>query len=466
MKKILMAAVAVSALSAGAASAATISNTTQISGRTIAGTAAGTFDPYTIANELNVATPPTADATIVVSPTTNTTIGQGQYVLTYNITGGTFTTTSINSGSLGLVTNTALGANIVTPSSVVSSVNTVNANTVSFNVTIASGEFLTTATLTDVLKLGSARATVAVNGSITTAAGNAVDGGTIASQNLIDYRSGYKFAATANNGVLTLASSYKAFTVGANATSFAVGSAMGFALNTGTDARDIVMKTAGTTGAAAAVADLLTPVLTLTGDVASFDPTVGAQAPDTTTTNVFTLSSLTAIRAGSETVNLSQHVSPAIVVAGNPSSYAITPVVTMAAGYTAPAFATTALGSVSLEGTNFYAAWVGDGTNGINYTIRLGNRAATAVTGITVTALNSLNAVSTATCTVGTLPASGELLITSAALKTCFGSFGRADLRITAQATSTTMTAKLRSSSAGVVNEQSLGGGTVSASAQ
>ena len=39
-------------------------------------------------------------------------------------------------------------------------------------------------------------------------------------------------------------------------------------------------------------------------------------------------------------------------------------------------------------------------------------------------------------------------------------SFGRADLRITAQVSSSSLTAKMRSVAAGVVNEQSLGGGS------
>jgi len=457
MKKILMTAVAVTALSVGAASAATISNSTTVGTKTMtpSGAAGGTaFDAYTIANELNVATPPTAAGVIKLAPTTATTVGSGNYVVTFNITGGTFTTTGVTVGNLALT-----GA----ATSTVTSVNSVNANSIAFNVTVAAGEFVTSFDLTNTLKLGSARDSVAVTGKIDTQAGAQVDGGLSASKTIIDYRTGYKVAATAVATELTLASAYKKFT-GA-VTTFNIGTGLAFAENVGATTSDRVYST--TTGTFVVPADLTAATLTLAGDISAFDPTVNAVAPDALTTNVFTAAAgsgtLGLLQAGGVNVTLSQKATP---VAGNASTYSITPVVTMGAGYTAPTFSAVALGAVTLEGTNFYAAWVGDGTNGINYTIRLGNRAATAVTGITVTVLNSLNTPTATTCNVGTLPASGELLISSTVLNTCFGAFGRADLRITAQAVSTTMTAKMRSVSANVVNEQSLGAGSVAASAQ
>ena len=459
MKKILMAAAAVTALTAGSASAATVSPLSKVGGKflTPTGVTGTTFDAYTIANELNVApTAPTADATIVIAPTSNTTIGAGQYVLTYNITGGTFTTTSVSSAasSITLKANNSSGTDIASPSSQVTSVAMVNANTVAFNITVASGEFLTNVSLINTLKLGQSRTAVAIDGNLTTAGGSSVDGGAIASKTIIDYRAGYKFSATAADATLTLKSGYKKFTVGTDASSFDIGTGIGFAINSNAATDNVYIKTDGTT---AQTSDLLTPAVTLTGDVSAFDPTVGSQAPDTGTTNVFTLTSLTAIRGATEKVTLTQRTTPLV---GNASAYSITPTVTMASGYTAPTFANTPIGTVSLEGTNFYAAWVGDGTNGITYSIRLGNRSATAVSAVTVAVLNSLNPATVATCNMGAVPASGELLITSASLKTCFGSFGRADLRITAQVSSSSLTAKMRSVAAGVVNEQSLGGGS------
>jgi len=450
MKKILMAAVAASALSAGAASAATISNTSTVSGRDLAPAVGTAVDSYTLASEIVTTAATTATSVLVISPTDATTISAGNYIVTYNITGGTFTTAGVTTASLAVN-----GANVV------SSVNTVSASSISFNVTVGAGLYLTSATLTNAIKLGVAKSDVSISGSITTADGANVDGGAIAAKKIIDYRPAFVFDGTAVNRTLTIASGFEEFSVGATAN---IGTGIGFDVNTGADADDIVMISADAVGVAAATTDLTAAVLTLTGDVSSFDPDANGTAPDTDTTNVFTLAAgdLADLQAQTLTVGLSQQ-DP--IVAGNASDYSLGVEVEMGAGYTAPTFDAIDLGSVALEGTNFFAAWVGDGTNGITYTIRLGNRTATAVTGVSVALLNSLNATTETTCAVGTLPASGELLITSASLKACFGSFGRGDLRITVQAADTGVTAKMRSVSAGVVNEQSLGGGTTTAQA-
>jgi len=470
MKKILMTAVAVSALSAGAASAATISNSTTIAGRTLVPTGneavPATTNPLTLATEQNVGAAPGLQATsaIVITPTANS-VGQGSYVITYNLTGGTFTTAGVAAGaggSLTLVTSAGVGS-----ASTVASLNTVNSTSISFNVTIAAGEFLTSASFANALNLGTTRANVAVDGSITTATGNPVDGGAIPAKTLIDYRTGYKFTATpaVANTQLSLASGYKKFGsaaagAGADTTSASLGT-VAFGAATGGDTSDkVYILTNSTTTTQTAVGDLTGSVLTLAGDLSAWAPTVAAAAPDTGTTNVFTA---TPTALGTATVSLAQKAVP---VAGNASTYSISPVVTMAAGFTAPTFTSKALASVTLEGTNFYAAWVGDGTNGIAYTIRLGNRTSTAATGVVVTVLNSTATPAATSCALGSVPASGELLITSATLKACLGAFGRADLRITVQASPTSMTAKLRSASAGVVNEQSLGGGTAAAQAE
>jgi hypothetical protein len=453
MKKILMAAVAVSALSVGVANAATISNTSTVSGRNLAPAAGTAVDSYTLASEIVTTATTTATAELVISPTTATTISAGNYIVTYNITGGTFTTSPVTTGSL--VINVAAG-------NVVSSVNTVSATSISFNVTVGAGQYLTSATLTNAIKLGVAKPDVSISGSITTADGASVDGGAIAAKKIIDYRPAFVFDGTAVDNELTIASGFEEFAGGVASTN--IGTAIGFDVNTGADADDIVMISAGAVGVPAATTDLTAAVLTLTGDVSAFDADANGTAPDADTTNVFTLGAgdLADLQAQILTVGLSQQ---ATAVAGNASDYSLGVEVEMGAGYTAPTFASIPLGSVALEGTNFYAAWVGDGTNGINYSIRLGNRAAAAVTGVSVALLNSLNETTETTCVVGTLPASGELLITSASLNACFGNFGRADLRITVQASDSSVTAKMRSVSAGVVNEQSLGGGTTTAQA-
>ena len=451
MKKILMAAVAVTALTAGVANAATISNTSTVSGRDLAPVTGTAVDSYTLASEIVTTAASTATAELVISPTTATTISAGNYIVTYNITGGTFTTSGVTTGSL--VINVAAG-------NVVSSVNTVSATSISFNVTVGAGQYLTSATLTNAIKLGVAKPDVSISGSITTADGASVDGGAIAAKKIIDYRPAFVFDGTAVDRTLTIASGFEEFSVGTSAN---IGTGIGFDVNTGADASDIVMISAGAAGVAAATTDLTAAVLTLTGDVSAFDADANGTAPDADTTNVFTLAGadLTAIQGQTLTVGLSQQ---ATAVAGNASDYSLGVEVEMGAGYTAPTFASIPLSSVALEGTNFFAAWVGDGTNGINYSIRLGNRTAAAVTGVSVALLNSLNETTETTCVVGTLPASGELLITSAKLLACFGAFGRSDVRLTIQGNASDMVAKLRITSPdGSASDTALGTGVADA---
>jgi len=99
MKKILMAAVAVSVMSAGAVSAATISTSTTIGmtgsapsyagGTSILRTGGG-YEPYTIANEVNIDANSAVKSKIVISPSSATAIAAGTYLITYNVTGGTY----------------------------------------------------------------------------------------------------------------------------------------------------------------------------------------------------------------------------------------------------------------------------------------------------------------------------------------------------------------------------------------
>ena len=79
--------------------------------------------------------------------------------------------------------------------------------------------------------------------------------------------------------------------------------------------------------------------------------------------------------------------------------------------------------------------------------------------------MNATGTVTTTSCTLGEIAASSDLVITSSDLKGCFGAFGRGDLRITVQTTSSNVTAKMRSTDAYGTVEQSLGGGTSVASA-
>jgi len=148
---------------------------------------------------------------------------------------------------------------------------------------------------------------------------------------------------------------------------------------------------------------------------------------------------------------------------------------TLATGYTAVSYSTKTLGKLTYEGTSIYAPWVGDGTNGISYTIRLSNSSATAIPFVQAlltspyTTGTSGTVASTANCSVGTVPAAGELLVSSATLQACFGNFKRADvtLIVGSAAAPAATTAKMRATAVnGTVSEVTLGTGAAAAALQ
>ena len=124
--------------------------------------------------------------------------------------------------------------------------------------------------------------------------------------------------------------------------------------------------------------------------------------------------------------------------------------------------------SVTLEGTNYTAPWVGGSQSSANTSIRLSNSGV--VTGAVTLQLgapvyNDGTTAGATTCTSATLSklasiaANSELVISNADLTTCFGDFKRGDVTITVQASSDSLTAKARNvnSGTGVVSEISLG---------
>ena len=484
MKKILMAAVAVSVISASAASAATISTTSKIGtaagyasgGATIANSVSG-YEPYSLANEVTLTAASKVYTILDVAPSSGTAIGAGQYLVTYTVSGGTF------DNAVGATTDLTPA---FTGTGTVNSVSVNSPTTYSFVVTVNAASFVTGLTLKVPVLLGTARAPVVVSGSITTLAGAvAVDGGAIPAVTVVDYRNGLTFGATPASPVLSLAAGFKAFLnpvlaspANADVLTRQIGTAVGFAKTSSlTVGSDKVYSDTLATEMATTV--ITSAVLTVAGDLSALDAKIAdaagtagvlgadviATAPGVITTPAASLQ-LGYLQGKTASISLAEK---ATALAASAGSYSITPVVAVSAGLTAPTFASTALGSVSLEGTNFIASWVGDNSNGINYSIRLGNKSASAISSVTVALLNpyttgtSGSVASTATCSVGPLPASGELVITSATLTGCFGAFKRSDVRITIQGLSSVLTAKMRTVAAGVVTEQTLGNGVVDA---
>jgi len=476
MKKILMAAVAVTALTAGSANAAkfSLANTrlgtdnTYALGITALSSTVDVPEAFTIANEYTPSSSTIVYNKIVVSPTTASAIGQGNYVVTFNLTGGEFSSPST------IDTTFLTGVGAVAPLAgtdvTVTSMGATSATSVSFNVTVNTGKFVGALTFNAPVLTGTARTPISMTGSITTG-GSAVDGGTIASIPLIDYRNGYSFTATKAATVkLSIASGFKKFGSGSvDATSAGLGTVVGFVTTNGTglaangyQVSDYVFKNTSTdtTGAAPtnliAVADISSIVATVAGDFSSFDPYIGtlqqtslpAAVNGVMTLDAANLATFKAVPP-TGTVGLKQK---ATAVAGNAASYTIAavPTITGLAGSVGVVYPAKALASTVLEGTNIYAAWVGDGSNGFNYTIRLGNLSPSAISSVKAYLLNPVNTgtsgtvASTATCEVGPIPALKEVLVTSAKLTECFGAFQRADVRLTIQTDQANLTAKLR----------------------
>jgi len=476
MKKILMAAVAVTALTAGSANAAKLSLTESFMGLTNAYAGTGinllaadgvSNEPFTLANEYTTSASTTVYGKLVMTPTggsSASSIGQGTYVVTFTLTGGKFASPEL----FDITTNfiNAEGNGGVAGDITINSVSSASDTTVAYNITVASGKFLGKVKLNAPILTGTTQSMITAAGSLTTG-GLAVDGGSVPSITLLDYRNGYAFGVTkATSPVkLSILSGFKKFGTGTvDATSANLATAVGFVTTNGLgvatngyQTSDYVYKATTTTGGGnnkVDTADITSIVATVAGDFSSFDPYIGSlkQVSDAgAATGVFTLdaTNLGQFKGSTGTVGLKQKAVP---VAGGAASYTIAavPTITGLAGTLGVTYPAKALASTGLEGTNIYAAWIGDGTNGYKHTIRLGNLSASQISSVKAYLLNPITTgttgtvAATATCEVGPILPLGELLVTSAMLKTCFGAFTRADVRLTIQTDQTNLTAKLR----------------------
>lgn len=479
MKKILMAAAAVTALTAGTAGAITIDKTTTMGITSGAGainltptvvTGGPTTEPYTLANEITTPASTSVKATLVANLTANL-VASKTYLVTYTVTNGTFDNPSTGTIAAGDIQQAATAG--ATPAAFgTSTLGTTTTTSQQF--IVSPGGTLTPIQLiwaTKGIKPTSAKLPVSVNVSIADYSSPTIniDGGTSASVTVIDFRDGVSFKVAAKDQKLSIASGFKKFVVSgaADAAYGELANTMGTAIagpavaNVTTDKiyKDGI-------GGALTTTDVATAVLTIGGDLSKLDGRLGsAQLADTGTTNVFTAdaTNLSAFQGTTATFGL---VGKATALVGAEGSYTVTPVVTLSSGLTAPTFAATKIGSVSFDGTSLYLPWVSDGSNGTNNVIRIGNKSATAaVTSVKASLLNptvtgtSGTVASTATCELGTIAAAGELTINSAALTTCFGAFKRSDVRLTVQGAEANLTLKMRSSTAGITTENIVGSG-------
>jgi len=414
------------------------------------------------------------------------TVAPGTYKVTWNITGGTFGTVTSVAGIDGA------GAQVCTLST---------SSTTSVVALCTSTGNVTSFTLTVPIATGTAKASVVVSGNLTNTSDVAVDGGAITGVTVIDYRAGLKTQATAYNAKLNISGGFKKFagtaSGGVAATAidnFEIAGGVGFVANDdpnvlGGSYDRVYVTTAGGVATRIDTASIQAISATVAGTLGVLKPVfatavsaggsgttantfTNAQSPATTGSGTATLSALNLAGyiAGTGKVGLAQVASTAAAIAE--SSYTISMVPTLATGYTAATYSTKTLGKLTYEGTSVYAPWVGDGTNGISYTIRLSNSSPTTAIPFVQALLTSPyttgtsgSVASTANCSVGTVPAAGELLVTSATLQACFGNFKRADvtLIVGSAAAPAATTAKMRATAVnGTVSEVSLGTSTVS----
>jgi len=393
--------------------------------------------------------------------------------VTYTVTNGTFGNSASELGVIASGNITALD-NAGTPAAVAlaPALGTITSTQAQFVITPAAANAKTLTWATKGIKPLSTKLPVSITVSIAASSSPTIniDGGVSPSVTVIDFREGVSFKATKAPQKLSIASGFKKFVPASGTTDAAyadLATSMGTVIAgpavTGV-ITDIIYKNG--TGGALATTDVATAVLTFSGDFTKLDGRLGsAQLADTGTTNVFTAdaTNLSNFQGGSATFGL---VGKATALVGAEGSYAVTPVVTLTTGLNAPTLPTTTLGAVTFEGTSLFAPWVSDGTNGTNNVIRIGNKSDTAaVTSVKASLLNptvkgtSGTVASTTTCELGTIAVAGELVINSAALKTCFGSFARSDVRLTVQGAADNLTLKMRSSTNGVTTENLVGSG-------
>jgi hypothetical protein len=497
MKKILMTAVAVSALSAGAANAVNITAATvsaiALTAPNIA-TGAGTLS-YTLANSaivtdalgapnVHATTAGTTDITATIGGTTAAGVfdpnaGGTNYSATYTLTNAVFSAAVTNAsvtllnaganctpGAVNIVAGGAVGTSSVTAVfNIPNTCSSVTALTLAPNAVKFEAPFsvLSTAAVT-----GTVSFKVVATDSAFNVAG--VTGGAIT---LVRTQSPYTVSVTADTAPTTLG---LASATAAVYSYLKTGPTFGDILGS-VNANLAAASATASTGAiyadmAAAARPAVTYDTTVTatnGNFAVIKLSLAGAAMTLATPSASTATTL-GTAAGSSSITAA--ISPANTTSVNAAqtySATVTPKLAVNSLVTTPAAVTGALQTIALEGVSFTAAWIGGSQSSSSSYIRVSNSGSP--TGqVTVSLLNPIGAVNAAAagavCTSSTvsklasIAGSNELVIAPADLTACFGNFTRGDVVVTIQATSASLTAKARNVTASSVSELSLGAGT------
>lgn len=464
---LLAAASAAAMLFAGAAQAGTISGYfgTDVAGNKFAAAVTGSTPvpavTYLIASEKNVGAAAAAiSGTISASNTLDTPIEVGagaatrDYLVVFTISGAT-----VSSSNLALLADGAAA----TSATLVSN----NSGVVTYLVSVAGGDSVDVFTLNaDVSQ--TAKAPITVSSSVTAVIGGSnilVDSApAVVAANYSAYLK--PISVTSNTLEADLAATPGGddyVTIGGLATAelasnFEILNDGSFNVDlAGTDA------TPATVFGAASTLTVRGPVINSDVSVA-FNPTAGAAAtgtpPANTVVRTLTAAQVAAFVAAGTDLVITNSGDEEFV----PGTYTVSFAPALATGFTAPAASTTDAGVIELEGTNFTAPWV-SGTGLATSVIRVSNSNGTDTAPVTIRLISGtqvVNGVATpftstaAPLVVGSVPARGDLQVTSAQLVAAFGNFTRADFRVTINQEDTGLVAKLRNTRDGQTFEQSL----------
>jgi hypothetical protein len=503
MKKILMAAVAASAISAaGSAGAVTLTGTTVGAQTVVGGTvSAPVFTPYALATEYKYVTLPTGTANLRAAITTGS-LASGQYLVTFRLSGAAGFVTSSTSTSLLTFSGTP------TPSATTAVVADNTAQLVSFFVTVGAGDYVDGITFAAPIAMtsigdvnASAEVRFAANDTIEVDGVSLTPDAKIIAATRSFYAKIGLFPAT--NATASTVSDFRQFklaspnpnVVAATLQTASIGS-LQFTTYVPTFARD------GYNAAAGVVFNSLSGVVNAgnTSDTTDLAPGATATFGGSTGANEnlvlgVSADAVTAIAAGVDTIaasalgatDLTTTIAP---VASTSYFVQATTTSTTTSGarladssYTAtakPALVSSThnqpavadvipLGTIGYEGVTIKAAWIGDGTNGFDFRIRIANQASTPLGEVKVLLLNPTSTATASSYVVTpSVPALGELTISSAQLKAALGSFGRSDLKVIVQGAQDNISAKMRviNGATGIVNEQTLGFGAIPAQVQ
>lgn len=461
-KKLFLAAASAAVLAfAGGAHADVISGD-------IGGVAFDKTGAYLVANELTVSGTSSLAGTIEVTNKLKTNIkltngASRDYLVSFTLTGADVDTATLDlaANEVGVAAGNAGVSLVSADAGVVTYLVTVTADAVG---TIEVDSFTLTADVEQ-----EAKASIVISGNVVALVGGSqIPFDTAKAVTAVSFAPFFtSLDATAVNAKAALAD-YTEFLVGAGpATS--LNATLGTVTGISEDgaAGDIHADLGGTV---ADVAGLLAEgVVTVTGPLITADFKVGLAgtvvATEEANTAVFKLDAAQAeaFLDGTTALTLAQSATPAKQEAIQAGSYTVSWAPKAATGFTASS-SSAVVGTVSLEGSNFYAPWV-SGTGLATSVIRLSNNTSKASGAVTIRLRNATKVTNGANAPFVTTAAplvlagvagGSDMQITSAQLVAHFGEFTRADVQVTVNSADGAVTAKMRSTRDGQTFEQSL----------